>query len=104
MTTQMVHQQAPPLGGAAQSWTNKYGELVTLTPKGLHVAPVAANATRPIRSAAVPTRVTPAVRAKSLTDEVRAELKEHPGVVAYVDEERGRVAMYMKPVPYFTKS
>lgn len=38
----------------------------------------------------------------TLTEEVEAEVAKHPGVIAFVDEAKGRVTTYMvpkKPVP-----
>lgn len=88
MKTAFVNQSAPSM--VADSWTNSHGERVQMTKRGLRVTPVVSNATR-------------ATRTRSLADEVQAELKKHPGVVAVVDEARGRVQLFMRPKPYFQK-
>jgi hypothetical protein len=42
--------------------------------------------------------------AGSLTEQVKAELKKHPGMIAAVDEERRVVREYMMPRPYFERT
>ena len=39
----------------------------------------------------------------TLVNEVDAELKKTPGVVALVNDHTGQVAAFMAPVPYWTK-
>lgn len=89
MKTAFVNQSAPSM--VADSWMNSRGERVQVTERGLRVTPVASSSTR-------------ATGTNGLADEVQAELKKHPGVVAVVDEARGRVQLFMKPKPYFQKS